>query len=731
MRSLVIAIGCVLASMSVAGQSLSQHPLENMSKAHPLPIASEPFSPPNASVLHPLPVAGQPFPSNSVGQHRLGAVSDWSTRHLIFSATGNPAIMTRLQNNPRYTQNWYRRHRRILWPGSPQSRLRPVPSLKRDWNVSLGTAPFATFEPIFDYSFNISPETGNGSFNTTDLFNGTFAATSGYLSVTGGSDQGQYALVPGNASGSSQASPFGDFNFDNVSSPAANPPIDSTGFLFGSAPLQISLQGNGANTYSYVAYNGTTFSPQITNQTGTFTVNTDPGGGQTYPAKYNFDLTTDTPSCSDFVAMGLPALPSSSQANIVGYSNLYSGTNPSNGLCGTGGPSVMFAYDANIGEVPASISISLDGTQLAFVEDVQPGSFAVPAGESFFHSLTIGQATSGSNGTSATAPAAPGAGNSAIDNFIPLTPDGTTSQPSTTAPFIDYTTNAAYVTTYTWAAGGSGYLYKISNVFGGGTPSIAWKVPITAVPSGPVYDSISNNVFFIDNNGRIDFVTDTGSTPTVTYGSVIAAGNTSLSPVTVDSVNEMVYATFNTNGTNPIVVQAPIGSLGSAVSASIGLGNTSYTGPYGVDFNNLYYTGTPTTGETSPLLYVVGTDGTLGTEPTIYGFNITGGVLNPTPAGTATLTTGIADASAPTEFYNANSATDYVFVGVSNDCVFGPGGCVVAINVSTSTFADIPAAGGSTNIIVDNDGTDGQESNIYYGTKTGGTLVKATQSGLN
>ena len=58
---------------------------------------------------------------------------------------------------------------------------------------------------------------------------------------------------------------------------------------------------------------------------GSFTLNVAPGGGQTYPAKFVFDVTA-TPSCAnDFVVIGMPANPASGgQANIVGFNNLYS-----------------------------------------------------------------------------------------------------------------------------------------------------------------------------------------------------------------------------------------------------------------------------------------------------------------------------------------------------------------------------------------------------------------------
>jgi hypothetical protein len=50
--------------------------------------------------------------------------------------------------------------------------------------------------------------------------------------------------------------------------------------------------------------------------------------------------------------------------------------------------------------------------------------------------------------------------------------------------------------------------------------------------------------------------------------------------------------------------------------------------------------------------------------------------------------------------------------------------------VSGSSTA-LAAPGGTSGIIVDNDSSLNEASSIYYATKTGANLVKATQSGLN
>jgi len=110
-------------------------------------------------------------------------------------------------------------------------------------------------------------------------------------------------------------------------------------------------------------------------------------------------------------------------------------------------------------------------------------------------------------------------------------------------------------------------------------------------------------------------------------------------------------------------------------------------------------------------------------------------------SGMAALATGTADSSPVTEFYNATLLKDYIFVGVTNNCIAttngGTSGCVMSLDI-TSGFPTInagttalAAAGGTSGIVVDNDSSLTEASSIYYATKTGATLVKATQSGLN
>jgi hypothetical protein len=658
----------------------------------------------------------------------LGIISDWTHHHVLYPDSKDDSVRARTRRDPRWLQNWYLRHREAWWSEDHRGLGEADGGNHRDWSVPLSASPLTSaFEPLFDFAFSIGPNTGYGSLNTTDIGNGEYLATGGTLTVTGGHDVGWYPLCPG---GPAQTlSPGGAFLYDNVLYSSIDPGINNNGPLFIGNGLEINIWSDAPDVYEFDDWNGSGYLNDVTG--APFNLSIAPGGGQTFPAKFVFDVTA-TPSCTnDFVVIGIPAnLASGGQANIVGVNNLYSGG--PGALC-PNGPTVMFAYASGTGQVPSSVTISQSGNQIAYVENL-------PTGSSYFHVLTIG--TTGTNGTSATAAVLPGiaGGNNAVDQRVLLSPDGgITNSSSTNAAFVVYTPNdandVAYATTYSTAGNGSGYLYKISNVFNANaTPTITWSVPINAVPSTPIYDSVSNKVFFTDSSGRIDYVTDTGTSPSVVYSAVLANGSTSENPVTIDGTNEMVYASFNSNGTNAIVVQAPT-SMASTVSVNVGTLSTTYTGPYGPDFNNAWYTGSGT-----PLMYVAGT-GT-GTLPTLYsiGFD-SNGLINPSNTTTAALTTGMADSSPVTESYNASLQKDYLFVGVTDHCIAtmggGTAGCVMSLDITdgfptvNASSTALAAAGGSSGIIVDNDSTLTQASSIYYGTKTGATLVKATQSGLN
>ena len=100
----------------------------------------------------------------------------------------------------------------------------------------------------------------------------------------------------------------------------------------------------------------------------------------------------------------------------------------------------------------------------------------------------------------------------------------------------------------------------------------------------------------------------------------------------------------------------------------------------------------------------------------------------------------MADSSPLTEFYNTSLNKDYLFVAVTNGCeasAGGTAGCAYSLDITAgfpavnASSTALSAPGGTTGIVVDNDSTLSQASSIYYATKSGAALVKATQSALN
>src|SRR3984885_694207 len=204
------------------------------------------------------------------------------------------------------------------------------------------------------------------------------------------------------------------------------------------------------------------------------------------PAKYSLDA-SQPPSCAnDYVLFGLNvAGVTGGQASLVAYNNLYSGAG---GFCGTSGPSVLFAYNTTKsgGKIQTSPVLSLDGTQIAFVES--------GTNSSVFH--VVKWATGAGNGTSATNSADPGSGNSATETSLTYASSATNTRSS---PWIDYTTDTAYI------GADDGKLYKISPVFTG-TPALAgapWPLTIAAGRrlTAPVLDPVTQNIFIGDSQG--------------------------------------------------------------------------------------------------------------------------------------------------------------------------------------------------------------------------------------
>lgn len=476
-----------------------------------------------------------------------------------------------------------------------------------------------------------------------------------------------------------------------------------------------------------------------------------------YPAKFSFDINA-MPSCAnDFVVFptGLQGH-TGGQASIVAINELYSGSGAGGtGICGTGQPSVLWAYNTNLagdntGQIFSSPVLSIDGSKVAFVE--------TNAGVSDTGILKILKWVSGQGTVSAAvAPTpittgnawstCPTTGTSCLYSlaFSNSNPD------SLSSPFYSYGNDTLYV------GDDFGVLHKFTGVFKG-TPaevtSGGWPITLSSGNSltGPVYDSVSGNIFVADTFSTLFYVRDTGSTVgSCASGSPPCIGTPSLTvadpgfgegvfdPPTVDLTTQKVFVfTAYDPGDNAAVIQATT-ALGSPVDTVIQGGyNPIFSGAFDKNYNSGNHA--------SGFLYACGTN-----PLALYriGFN-SSGVMNSSPAaGSVNLQQG--GTSGPlcapiTEFLNGTN--DYLFFGV--DGLGSPagcaGGCILGLNLtgiswppSTSAFSVLPMANGPSGIVVDNVGAGGQESSIYIGPQANnctspsgsGCAVKATQSGLN
>lgn len=457
-----------------------------------------------------------------------------------------------------------------------------------------------------------------------------------------------------------------------------------------------------------------------------FSLNNGSGGTISSPAKYVFDVNA-APSCTnDFVVTGVNIAGSATQANLVGLNSLYN-MPAGNGLCAGTAPKVMFAYNIGPGVINSYIQLSFDGTKVAFSET---------GTNSYFHILKW--ATGAGNGTSAAAAATPGAGNTAVDTKILL------SSGTSTAPYVDYDTDCAYVTT------NDNVVHKFKNVFlgtpaevsGGGT---GWPIATglgggAASLSTPVYDPISKHVFFTDSdNGGLDYVDESVVPAVAVLNKFFFAPGLSIAvPVIVDIGNSKVYAfSANSGGSAAVVAQADTNlSAASQVTVVVGSASATYP-PLMGGFTEDYWNGL-----SSGLLYVMGNDSSANKLPSLYAIGFNGSFkMNGTqsfgPLALTTNTTGIS-ASPVTAFYNSTLNKQFLFISVTNRCTATiTGGCIRSIDVTsgfpTSTSINnvvLAATGGTGAISIDNVSSATGASSVYYTTLTGKTMVKATQVGL-
>ncbi len=427
-------------------------------------------------------------------------------------------------------------------------------------------------------------------------------------------------------------------------------------------------------------------------------------GAGNFPAKFSFDITTA--NCAgaakpDFVVLNT-GVATSGQASIVAYDNLYA-----TGCSGTV-PETYWSYNTT-GSVVTSVVLSLDGTQVAFVQ--------TPTTSTHANLVLLKWTPSTDNATSTTPDTIHNVAASAYSTCtlpcMTLLPFTGSANDTLSSPFYDYFSDALYV------GDDSGSLHKFHPVFGSGTPAelgSPWPVVLGSGANrldSPVLDSVSGNVFvgtaYNGFSGAQLFSVNSSNGSVVGTSSSLGIGNGLVDGPVVDSSAGQVYAFVGSDNST-----ASSTCSGGHPCAGVYQFTTSFTSGLGIEakvsrgsptgtftmhigaFDNAYYNSSNSTGS----LYVCGN--TIGIA-TLYRISVSAGVMSTTTLGGPNLASIVSSGSLPcgsvTEVFNSGQnsgtfsggpeGTDKIFVsttgpGTTNPCFSnGTGGCILDFPVTT------------------------------------------------
>jgi hypothetical protein len=512
------------------------------------------------------------------------------------------------------------------------------------------------------------------------------------------------------------------------------------------------------------------------------------GGGTTapamYPAKFTFDVNATANCATDFIVYPVNVAGSGTQPNIVAFNNLYSGTNPSNGICNRtavggvdDGVSATTFWSYNIqaagGRVATSPALSLDGTKVAFVETA--------AGAAHFHVL----AWKSGDGVAANLQSVitPRTINSGFATLAPVAGTGTatdltlgSSSDTLSSPFVDYAHDVAYI------GNDTGTLFRVTHVFctnpdctNGGSPAPIldgnWgsggglATACSGQLTSPVVDGRTGNIFVGCSDGKLYGFTPAGAP---IPGSPLIVGNGTVTggivdPPMIDAVNGFAYVVSgNSAGGSSVLVQAGTTSFSSPTPVTATLGQGGLFSIHAPAFNEAYFASGFTTvanvqgttsSNTSPgtisnwQILEWANSGVAGTPVTLYGvgFNSSHVMTSGAAGNFLELPSSSVELSPVTEFMNGS--TDEVFVSgllnappniieynITNFANLFPN-VLMPVNGTSAVGASIGEGSGTSGMVVDNVSASTQASSIYFGVPSpgsnGNSAVKLTQSGLH
>jgi hypothetical protein len=431
------------------------------------------------------------------------------------------------------------------------------------------------------------------------------------------------------------------------------------------------------------------------------------------------------------------------QASIVAYRNLYTS-------CGGTVPTTAWSYFTG-GTIQTSPALSLDGTQVAFVQSSSGG-----VANLVLLKWANASSTAGSPVTLTTSTAA--AYRACVAPCMLTLPFSGGHNDSNSSVYYDYTGDVIYV------GDDNGELHKFTSIFNGGTPAefttAPWPVPLTnstgMQTTSPVF-AINNGIYI--GTGRISNGSGIGGyfyRVDPTTGAQISSAQIANDPgindgALVDPSAGQVYVSVSTDNTNDCNFDADCSAVfqfGTAFAAAssgneaeLGSGNGFFgtVQMFAGDFDNTYFNSSdPPTGN----LYACGNTGG---RPILYRIHIAANVMAAPVTGPA-LTSAAATCSPITEA--DNGTVDLIFVNVQghgSPGACGGGGCIMSFDVTSGTLPGAPTSslaenGGTSGVIIDTLGAAAAGSNQVYFSPLGtgqvcpsaaGCAIQASQSGLN
>jgi Ice-binding-like len=336
-------------------------------------------------------------------------------------------------------------------------------------------------------------------------------------------------------------------------------------------------------------------------------------------------------------------------------------------------PSVYWAYNTAGDTILTSPSLSLDGTQVLFVQtDGEQGSLVLLKWAAST-TETTGNPTSLARVTRALYPTCTAP---CMTTELLRESGGTVDDDNNSSPFYDYSNDTAYV------GDNSGWLHKFTPVLNGVLTEVrtrGWPVQVnpgapTAL-SDPIHDSASGNVFVEDGGGVLYLVNST--TAAVSKSGQLDFGGGLVPGPIVDSTAGLVYVFASSDGTTRCTGGAACAAVyeltttffPGAVGSKVVVGDSTVSGTppnplYIGDFDSTYQNSVNATGN----LYVCGNSGG---PPIVYQVAIQGGVLGTAKVGPV-LSSSNTPCSPVTDFLNPSvegGPTEWIFVSAQADAV--------------------------------------------------------------